>query len=110
MDRSNVVILISKAYSQDSIGQYTATETYSKIFCRVRSVSANEWFSGGQNGLNPQYQITVLRNEYSGQSELNIGGTIVNGQLSGGTRYSIYRTYTGTGDTMDLYAELKAGV
>lgn len=110
MDRSNVAYLIGATYTVDSIGQRTKTESYKKVYCNIRSVSGSEWFAGGQNGINPQYQVTMFKYDYNGELEVNIGGSIVNNVLTGGQRYAVYRTYEGRNDNIELYLERKAGV
>jgi len=109
MDRSSTIVLIGQTYTVDSIGQRIATETYSTVYCQIRSVTSTEWFAGGQNGIKPTYQISMFKYEYSGELVVNIGGTVTNGVLTGGKRYSVYRTYEAKNDIIELYLEEKAG-
>jgi len=109
MDRSNTIVLIKQTYTTDSIGQRVATETYTPVFCQIRSVTSTEWFAGGQNGIKPAYQVSMFKYEYSGELIANIGGTISSSSIVGGKRYSIYRTYEAKNDILELYLEEKAG-
>lgn len=99
MDRSNVVTLISETYSADSIGQMVATEVERDVFCNVASVSQNEWFQGGQNGLNPEYQVTMFAPDYEGEKIVEFNGV----------RYGVYRTYMRQDELLELYLERKTG-
>lgn len=99
MDRSNVVTLISETYAPDSIGQMIATEVPSDVFCNVASVSQTEWFQGGQNGLKPEYKVTMFAPDYNNQKLVEFNGV----------RYGIYRTYLRNDELLELYLERKTG-
>lgn len=100
MDRSNTITLISYTYSPDAIGQMVATASTSLVYCNVQSVSQSEWFAGGQNGLKPEYKVTLFAPDYSGQKEAELNGI----------RYGIYRTYQRQDELLELYLERKVGV
>lgn len=99
MDRSNVATLISETYSADTIGQMIATEKEREVFCNVRSVSQNEWFQGGQNGLNPEWLVTMFAPDYEGEKLVEFNGV----------RYGVYRTYVRDDELLELYLERKTG-
>lgn len=48
MDRSNVMQLITKTYTEDAIAQRIPAETTRNVFCSIASVSASEWFEAGR--------------------------------------------------------------
>ena len=100
MDRSDVITLITDVYSADSIGQMVSTASTSQVFCNVQSVSQSEWFQGGQNGLKPEYKVTMFAPDYSGQQEVEYKGI----------KYGIYRTYLRQDELLELYLERKTGV
>lgn len=100
MDKSDVAYLISITYTTDSIGQRIASEVSKMVYCRMRSVSQSEWFAAAQNNMKPQYEMTMLKQDYSGQTVVKYDNV----------KYSVYRTYVGTNDTISLYLEEKAGV
>lgn len=100
MDRSNVIYLIAYNQTQDTFGVWQKTMDKTKVFCDVMSVSQAEWYEGSRNGLNPQFRFTVFRYDYNGEQAIEYNGKT----------YSIYRTYVGRNETIDLYAELKKGV
>lgn len=99
MDRSNVVTLIKETYSSDSIGQMIATEVLRDVFCNVASVTQSEWFQGGQNGLRPEYRVTVFAPDYEGEKIVELNGV----------RYGVYRTYLRQDENLELYLERKTG-
>lgn len=100
MDRSTVIKLISKTYSQDSIGQYVYTETEREVFCDVRSITRVEWFDAGRNGMQPVYIFTMFEPDYAGEKIVEYGGN----------RYGVYRTYRSRNETIELYVEEKGGL
>ena len=99
MDRSNVIYLISTEYLQNELHQYYDSPVRRMVYCSVSSVSQSEWFEGGRNGLNPQLRFTMFAPDYHGESELEFEGVV----------YTIYRTYLGKDEFIDLYTELKKG-
>ena len=99
MDRSDIINLISVTTARDEYGVMRKTETSKQVFCRVDSVTASEFFEGGRNGLNPEYRMTMFRHDYSGEPIVEYNGQ----------RYSVYRTYIGRDDTIELYVERKGG-
>ena len=100
MDRSDVIRLIPVTYSKDANGIQRATEGEPrKVMCQVDSVTRNEFFEGGRNGLNPEFVFRVFFGDYEGERLVEYRGK----------RYSIYRAYHGRNDMMELYAERKGG-
>ena len=100
MDRSNVISLIAYNQTQDVFGVWGKTITKTKVYCNVVSVSQAEWYEGSRNGLNPQFRFTVFRYDYHGEQAVEYNNVT----------YTIYRTYVGRNETIDLYCELKKGV
>lgn len=100
MDRSRVLTLIAQGYAADSIGQMVSTETRRDVFCNVTSVSASEFFAAAQAGLKPEVRTTLFAPDYQGEKIVELDGV----------RYSVYRTYLGKKETVELYLERKAGV
>lgn len=100
MDRSNVITLISKSYTQDEIGQQIPVETSRMVFCDLRSVSRSEWAAAGQLGLKADLVATMFLPDYNGEELAEFAGV----------RYGVYRTYHGRDETVELYLERKAGV
>lgn len=101
MDRSNVITLLSYERTQDATGVWrNGEETRRDIFCQVDSVSRAEFFAAGQNGLRPEYQITVFFGDYQGETRL----------IFEGVTYSVYRTYHARTDELELYVQREVGV
>lgn len=99
MDRSKVITLISQDKIQDEYGVWRTIENARTVFCSVNSVTRDEFFEGGRNGLNPSYQITMFSYDYSGETIIKYEGQ----------RYGVYRTYFGRDDSIELYVERKGG-
>ena len=99
MDRTEEITLLSTTKSQNAYGVWVETLSEKKVFCQVDSVTRAEFFDGGRNGMNPEFRMTMFFGDYSGEREL----------LYKGKRYSVYRTYQGRNDTVELYVERKGG-
>lgn len=99
MDRANVLTLVKAHPVKDAIGQIIQQETARQVPCTLRSVSASEFFAGGQNGLSPEWQLTIFAGDYDGEREAELEGV----------RYTIYRKYLGRNDNLELYLERKVG-
>lgn len=91
--------LICVLHEQDDTGVWNDTRVTRDIFCQVNSVSRDEFFQGGRSGLNPEYQFTAFAADYHGETEC----------IYKGKPYTIYRTYLGRNDTIELYAERRGG-
>lgn len=97
MDRSDVLTLVSSTLAQNNIGAFVATETTREVFCKTESVSREEFFAGGRNGLNPEYRFTLFFGDYADEKTV----------IYNGMRYGIYRTYHAATDVIELYAARK---
>lgn len=99
MDRSEVITLLSTTKEQNDYGVWVETPTSRDVFCQVDSVTRAEFFDGGRNGLNPEFRMTMFFGDYDGEQML----------IYNGKSYSVYRTYQGRNDTIELYVERKGG-
>jgi hypothetical protein len=99
MDRSDVLTLVSKTYTTDAFGVQRVSETTREVFCDVSNVTRTEWSEGGRLGLNPELRFTMFFYDYAGED------TCIYNEV----RYSIYRTYRGQDDTIELYVERRQG-
>ena len=99
MDRSDVITLIAATKKQDDYGVWRQTETRRDVFAQVDSVTRSEFFEGGRNGLNPEFRFTMFFADYDDERIVEFRGK----------RYSVYRTYIGRNDTLELYVERKGG-
>ena len=100
MDRSDIVTLLKTTYAADEYGVERATITGRDVFCAVQSVTRNEFFEGGRNGLNPEIRFRLFAGDYEGERLASYDGRT----------YAIYRTYVARGDTVELYAQREGGV
>lgn len=99
MDRSNVVYLISSTKTQDEFGVWRETLTEREVFCSVDSITRQEFFDAGRNGLNPTFRVVMFFGDYEGETLLRYANKT----------YSVYRTYQSRTDTIELYCERKGG-
>lgn len=99
MDRSSVIYLISETFAPNDIGVLEPTEHRRKVYAQHQSVTADEWFEGGRNGLNPDMRFLMFRPEYKGEQIIEYKGQ----------RYAVYRTYEARNDVLELYVERKQG-
>lgn len=99
MDRSTPVYLVEQAKTQNTIGEWVTTETLRKVYANVTSVSASEYFSASEIGLNPEVRFTMFAPDYKGETIIEYNGY----------RYSVYRIYVASTDKMELYAQREAG-
>jgi SPP1 family predicted phage head-tail adaptor len=98
----NDVVFFPVATSQeDDLGQTVeGNEDFSRqVFCEKKSVSSDEFFKAGQNGLKAKYVFIVHLQDYQEEIKVKYGNNI----------YSIYRTYERKDEKVELYCEVKAG-
>lgn len=100
MDRSDIVTLVGYTRTQDEFGVWRSTPSERQVFCSVDSVTRDEYFEGGRNGLNPEYRITMFFGDYKGEDTVVYNGIV----------YGVYRTYHAKTDELELYVERKGGV
>ena len=99
MDRSDIITLLAATKTQNAYGVWVESLTEREVFCQVDSVTRAEFFEGGRNGLNPEFRMTMFAGDYQGERLL----------IYNGNTYSVYRTYQGKNDTLELYVERKGG-
>lgn len=99
MDRTEVIYLVAKDFVQDKYGVQTPVTSERKAYVQVNSVNASEWFEGGRNGLNPELRFTLSRFDYHGEDVVKFNNRY----------YTVYRTYLGRNDTIELYCEKRKG-
>ena len=99
MDRSSVLTLISETQTQDDYGVWQSELTRREVFCQVNSVSRQEFFEAGRNGLNPEFELTMFAWDYHGERICELDGKT----------YAIYRTYLAKTDIIELYVSRKGG-
>jgi len=99
MNRSSIAYLVVDSYTQNEFGVMEKSTTRYKVFANVTSVTGQEWFEGGRNGLNPQFRFTLFSHDYHGEKVIEYQGV----------QYTIYRTYLRNVDEIELYTEKRKG-
>lgn len=95
----DTIKLITIEIAPDDLGIDKRTETAREVFCTVNSVQRTEFYSAYQQGLQPSFRFDIFAMDYNGERILEYSGI----------RYSVIRTYLRNLDTIELYAERKAG-
>ena len=97
---NDFITLVAKTYEKDARGVQRKTEVLKEnIPALVRSAGSQEYFEGGRNGLNPQYQFTIRTLDYAGEE------TVIYEEK----RYAIYRTYRKDADFIELHVQKESG-
>lgn len=99
MDRSIEFYLYHVDHVQNSFGQWTETITKKRVYGQTGSITRDEFFAAGQNGLMPDMMVTMFAYDYADERDCEIDDI----------PYSIYRTYRKRDDTIELYLERRAG-
>ena len=99
MDRSTPIYLVSDTYTEDQYGVLQPQQTKRLVYANVASVTRDEWFEGGRNGLNPEFRMTMFGPDYQGEEIVEYNGL----------QYAVYRTYHARTDELELYVEKKKG-
>lgn len=99
MDRSRVLTLIAQTRTQDDYGRWIASTSSRDVYVQVDSVSMDEFYEAGRNGLNPEYRFRMFYADYNGEELCKYEGQ----------SYAIYRTYQRRNDVLELYVERKGG-
>lgn len=96
----DVISLIVQTVTQDENGVEHRAKTERVVFCKVGSITRNEYFGAGRSGLNPSKVFTVFRGDYAGESIIAHNGLM----------YAVYRTYLPEGsDYIELYVKREGG-
>lgn len=96
----DVLTLVSYSYEKDDYGVERKTESTNEVFAQIGSITRQEFFQAGRNGLNPAFTFTIFSGDYNGERVCQYDGE----------QYSIYRSYHVPGtDYLELYVERKGG-
>lgn len=95
-----VIYLVQQTPERTASGVWQRPSTARRIFCQVDSITRQEFFSAGRNGLNPEFTFTIFAGDYQGESVL----------LYQDKPYAIYRTYyVPDTDYLELYVQREGG-
>lgn len=99
MKRSSVAYLVAESFEQNDYGVLEKTESKNKVFVDATSVTSQEWFEGGRNGLNPQFRFSLFTGDYNGEKIIEYQDV----------QYTVYRFYQRKADVIELYTEKRKG-
>lgn len=96
----DVIKLVSSTYTYDTEGNPIEQISDRQVFCKVNSVSRNEFYQAAQNDLQPSYVFEISHyRDYHGEKEL-----FYTDWTGAERRFTIIRTYR-IGDRLELTAE-----
>lgn len=70
MEYTEVIYLITKAYTQDAVGNQIPTNTETKIYAKKNNVTTKEFYNALQVGITPTYEFQIRKSNYAGQSDI----------------------------------------
>lgn len=100
MQYTEILYLISKTETKDSIGNITATETEKKVYAKKNKVGTQEFYNAVAVGMKPTAELQIKAMNYNGEEEVKYNGI----------RYAVIRTLPKTQMDMVLVIGLKQGV
>lgn len=99
MNRAEKIVLLSIEYTQDDLGEWVEQVTETEVFTIVQSISMNEFYEAGREGMKPDYRFHVWLTEYNDQELVEYKGK----------RYRVYRTYIRNDGRIELYVNEQKG-
>lgn len=99
MDRLIDIRLVVVTLGVDDIGQQTETRTERILTGTRGSITRSEWLAAAQGDRKPAFMVSISSFDYENEKTAIVDGV----------EYTIYRTYEGKGDTVELYLEERAG-
>lgn len=98
--QDDVLTLVSQTFEKNEYGVRVPATSNREVFIRVYSITRQEFYEAGRNGLNPAYKFSLFAADYLGETEC----------VYRGQPYAIYRTYrVPESDYIELYVERKGG-
>lgn len=96
----DVITLISMTSSRNDYGVWKETPTEKEVLCQVKSITRQEFYEAGRNGLNPSFTFIIFAGDYNDEEVCRYHEK----------QYSIYRAYhVPDTDYLELYVERKGG-
>lgn len=99
MNRAEKIVLLSIEYTQNDLGEWVEQVTETEVFAIVQSISMNEFYEAGREGMKPDYRFHVWLTEYNDQELVEYKGK----------RYRVYRTYIRNDGRIELYVNEQKG-
>lgn len=95
----NELILISKTFEFDDIGNQVPIENKTEVFCNVKSVSRSEFYNAATAGLKPSLVFVIHDYEYNNEETVEFENN----------RYKVIRTYRKNIEELELTCEKVIG-
>lgn len=100
MEYTEIIYLVSKTDSSDSIGNIISEESLIKCYAKEKVVGSKEYYNAVSNGITPTAELQIKRLNYNGEEEI----------IWNNKRYSIIRTLPKDRIDMILVIGIKQGV
>jgi len=67
MSKTDVIELVSEAFTKDSDGNMVATKTSRETFCNVFQIGAAAYWTAAEHGIRPDAEVQLRSIEYGGE-------------------------------------------
>lgn len=74
MNHTEILYLVNQVQHQDQIGNVYYTEELEKTYAKKEYIGSKEFYGAVAVGITPVVQLSVWRNNYSGQKEVEYEG------------------------------------
>lgn len=92
---NNIIELITENLTYDKYGNKIITKTAKEVFCKIKSIGTNEFYSAGTTALKPEIKF-ILADYYDYNNEKKINYQDV--------EYNVIRTYR-NGNELEITCE-----
>lgn len=99
MEYTEIIYLLSKVYSQDTVGNQTFVIVEKMVYAKKNNVSTKEFYSAVEVGITPTYEFQIRKTNYSGQDEIKFNNI----------KYHVIRTIDKSITDIVLVVEKKTG-
>lgn len=100
MEYTEILYLINKVKTKDSIGNIIYEETQKMIYAKKNKVGTREFYNAVAVGITPTAELQIKGINYSGETEV----------IYNNKRYSVIRTIPKTNTDIVLVIGLKQGI
>lgn len=99
MQYTEILYLINKTESKDSIGNIIYSETEKKVYAKRNTVGSKEFYNAAVVGIIPTAELQIRLSNYNNETEVKYNGT----------RYSVIRTIPKNRTDIVLIIGIKQG-
>lgn len=74
MNHTEILYLVNQVQHQDNIGNIYYTEELQKTYAKKEYIGTREFYNAVSVGITPQVQLSLFRQNYAGQKEVEYLG------------------------------------